>query len=91
MQFRTLTTVRDLPADVTYTSLDALLADFRRFLEKDAGVPIERLELNVALVLYDLCCFIKLANTQRRKVLGKTAAAFVEAELAQRMTLPVVH
>lgn len=78
-------------AGVEYKTMSGLLADFRKYLERESDGPIERLDANAALVLNDLCAFLGLAEPLRAKVLGKSAMAFVEAELQTRVNLPVIH
>ena len=91
MAMRTLADIRRLDATLEYRNMSDLLADFRRYLEREAGTPIERLDVNAALLLHDLCEFLELGEPQRQKVLGWSAAAFVKAELDARVSLPVVH
>jgi hypothetical protein len=91
MAMRTLVDTRRLDATLEYRSMSDLLADFRRYLEKDAGAPVERIETSAALFLYDLCEFLGLGEPQRAKVLGKSGVAFVKAELDSRVSLPVIH
>ena len=88
---RTLADLRRLDATLEYRNMSDLLADFRRYLEKDAGAPVERIETSAALLLHDLCQFLELGEAQRQKVLGKSGVAFVKAELATRVRLPVIH
>jgi len=79
---------RQLVGKLEYRNMSDLLLDFRRYIEKDAGAPVQRVETNAALVLHDLCRFLKLGEQQREKVLGKSAAAFVDGVLDERVTLP---
>ena len=71
---------------VEYRYMSDLLAGFRKYIEKDAGEPIQRMEVNAALLLNDLCDFLVLGDKQRRTVLGKSAAAFVQDELDSRVS-----
>lgn len=72
--------VRFMPG-IEFTNVSSLLADFRRYIERESGVPIERIELNGALLLNDLCRFLRLGEEQRERVLGKSATSFVEQTL----------
>lgn len=76
---------------VEYKEMCGLLADFRRYIEKDAETPIERLEVNAALVLHDLCSFTGMNEAHRQTVLGKSACAFIAQELDARVSLKAVH
>ena len=76
---------------VEYVTMSTLMADFRRYVEREAGAPVERIELNGALLLNDLCSFLGMDESLRRKVLGRSAAAFVEATLDQRVGSPTIH
>ena len=76
---------------VEYATMSTLLADFRRYVEHEAGTPMERLEVNGALLLNDLCSFLGMGESLRRKVLGRSASAFVEATLEQRVGSPTIH
>ena len=91
MAMRMLADTRRLDATLEYRNMSDLLADFRRYLEREAGTPVERLDVNAALLLHDLCEFLELGEPQRQKVLGRSAAAFVKAELDARVSLPVIH
>jgi hypothetical protein len=66
---------------IEFKNMSSLLADFRRYLEREAGVPIERIELNGALLLNDLCQFLRLGEEQRERVLGESATSYVEQTL----------
>ncbi len=91
MELGTLVDTGRLDAIIEYRNMSDLLADFRRYLEREAGTPIERLDANAALLLHDLCVFLKLGEPQCQKVLGKSAVNFINAELDTRVTLPVTH
>jgi hypothetical protein len=73
-------TTRLIPG-VECKNMSAILADFRRYIEREAGVPIERIELNGALLMNDLCRFLRLGEEQRERVLGKSAVSYVEQTL----------
>ena len=88
---RTLADVRRMDVGIEYRNMSDLLAAFRKYLEREAGMPIERLDTNAALVLHDLCQFLELGKPERHKVLGRSAVAFVEAQLSTRVQLPVIH
>ena len=83
--------VRRLDAALEYRNMSDLLRDFRKYLEHEAGAPVQRIETNAALVLHDLCRFLKLGEQQREKVLGKSARAYVDGVLDERIDLPVIH
>ncbi len=91
MALQPLVDIRRLDASLQYSTVSDLLRDFRRYIEREAGVPVERIELNGALLLDDLCRFLRLGEQQRQKVLGRSAAAFVDATLDERVTLPVIR
>jgi len=88
---RALADIRKMEVGIEYRSMSDLLADFRRYLEREAGTPVERLDANAALLLHDLCQFLKLGGPQRQKVLGRSAASYVEAQLDTQVRLPVIH
>ena len=87
MALQPLIDVRRLDASLQYSTVSDLLRDFRKFLEKDAEVPVQRIETNAALVLHDLCRFLKLGEQQREKVLGRSAVSFVDGVLDERIDL----
>ena len=91
MAVRRLADIRRFDATLEYRNMSDLLADFRCYLEREAGTPVERIETNAALFLYDLCQFLELGEPQRQKVMGKSAATFVKATLVRRVRLPVIH
>ena len=72
---------------VEFFSLSAALAEFRRCLERESEMPIQDIELNAALLLHDLCRFLKLGEMQRQQVLGKAGAAFIQTLLDMRVQL----
>jgi hypothetical protein len=76
---------------IEYTTMSKLLADFRKQLERDLDGRIEQTELNSALLLHDLCTFLKLGEKQRREVLGERGAAFVDSILATSVNATVRH
>ena len=69
-------------------------------LESDLDAALDRIDLNAALLLGDLCEFLHLSDhgprsaaeweAQRREVLGPQASAFVDLLDADRITLPEV-
>jgi len=81
MALQTFVDTRKLDASLQYTTMSHLLVDFRQYIEREAGVPIERIELNGALFLNDLCRFLRLGEAQRERVLGKSAVSYVEQTL----------
>ena len=68
----------------------AQLAVFAEQLEPDLAAALDRIDLNAALLLGDLCEFLHLSEAQRREVLGPQASAFVDLLDADRITLPEV-
>ncbi len=69
------------------TNLTHLLARFRQQVEREAGQPIESLDLNAALLLSDLCRFMELPQEGCGRVLGAGAVSFVGQVEAQRVSL----
>lgn len=61
-----------------YKSMTVLLADFRKQLEQESGGSINRLEVNGAELLSDLCRFLGLSEKNRGIVLGKDGARHVD-------------
>jgi hypothetical protein len=74
-----------------YTTMSRLLADFRKQLERDLGARTDQIELNGALLLHDLCVYLKLGDKQRQEVLGRHGTAFVDTVLAASVTTPLHH
>jgi hypothetical protein len=72
---------------VEFFSLSAVLTEFRRRLERESGEPIQDLEVNAALLLHDLCEFLTLGDKYRERVLGKSAAAYIEEVMNTQITL----
>ena len=91
MAVQILADTRRMDAGLEYTNMSTLLADFRKYIEDDAETPIERLEINAALFLHDLCQFLRLGLSQRQKVLGYNASQFIAKELAAQVKLTVRH
>lgn len=63
---------------VEYKSLTLLLADFRKQLERESGGAINRLDVNGAELLSDLCKFLGLSDKNRGIVLGKEGTRHVD-------------
>ena len=61
-----------------YKSMTVLLADFRKQLERESGGSINRLDVNGAELLSDLCRFLGLSEKNRGIVLGKNGARHVD-------------
>jgi len=91
MAMQVLADTRRLDATLEYRNMSDLLKGFRQYLEREAGTPIERLDANAALILHDLCQFLKLGEAQRQKVLGRSAVTFVATELDARINLTTRH
>ncbi len=68
---------------VEYFSLTASLKHFRQTVEKESGAQIQTLEMNLALVLSDICRWIGLSDERRAEVLGKSANTFVSTVEAE--------
>ena len=81
MALQTFVDTRKMDAGLQYATMSHLLLDFRRYIEREAGQPIERIELNGALWMNDLCRFLRLGEGQRERVLGKSAVSYVERTL----------
>ena len=82
---------RTLPNDETLRDqMAAQLTIFAEQLESDLAAALDRIDLNAALLLGDLCEFLHLSAAQRRKVLGPQAGGFVDLLDADRITLPEV-
>jgi hypothetical protein len=62
---------------IEYKSMTVLLADFRKQLERESGGSINRLDVNGAELLSDLCKFLGLSDKNRQIVLGKDGARHV--------------
>ncbi len=77
---------------VEYFSLTAALKHFRQEVEKGAGTPIQKIEINAALFLDDMMKWIGLNEDKRKEVLGKSAASFVASiENEPISTQPIKH
>jgi len=73
---------------IQYKEMSGLLLDFRRYLEREnGGLPVQQLETTAALILHDFVQFLGLGAQQREKVLGRSAAAFVDALLDERIDM----
>lgn len=83
--------INRIVAGIEYRNMSDLLADFRKYIEKDADAPIQTIDVNAALFLHDLCKFLNLGEPQRQRVLGKSAKVFVESELDTRVSVPMIH
>ncbi len=88
MKFRTDLQLNDA---IEHPDLSDLLAQFRRHVEREAGTPVEQLDANAALLLHDLCEFLKLDAPQRQRVLGQPAVAFVHMVLLADDRLSIIH
>ncbi len=62
---------------VEYFSMTKCLKHFRETVEKETGAPIQTIEMNLALILSDICRWVGLSEERRAEVLGKSATAFV--------------
>lgn len=86
-----MTTKRSLPQvqNVEFISLTQELMRFRQQLEIEAGEPLCGLEVDAALLLSDLCNFLKLGPTQKALILGEQGTAYLVAVLQAKVsTLP---
>ena len=75
---------------VEYASLTLLLQDFRRKLEHESGGPIDKLDVNAAEVISDLCNFVGLSDRNRHRVLGANGARHVD-EIEHASVTTTVH
>ena len=77
---------------VEYASMTSLLQDFRRQLEHEHGGPIHELsEVNAAELISDLCVFLGLSDQNRRKILGASAATYLDQILTARAGTTIKH
>ena len=74
-----------------YKDMSKLLVDFRKYLEREHGQPVQTLEVNGAVLLHDFVMFLGLGQQQREKILGGPATPFVDALLDERYGLPVAN
>jgi hypothetical protein len=74
-----------------YKDMSRLLVDFRKYLEREHGQPVQCLEVNASLLLHDFVMFLGLGQQQRERILGGPATAFVDALLDERYVLPVAN
>ncbi len=63
---------------VKVESLTTLLTNFRQQLERENGNTINRIDANVAELLSDLCRYLELSDSNRRKVIGANGARHVD-------------
>ncbi len=76
---------------VEYNTMSDLLADFRKAIEKDAGAPVEKIEVNAAMLIRDLMVFLGMKEPLFEKVLGKGGAQFMKLIKDEPIKLPVTH
>ena len=77
---------------VEYASMTSLLQDFRRQLEHESGGPVHELnEVNAAEMISDLCLFLGLSDQNRRKILGATAASWIDQTLVAQVKSTIQH
>jgi hypothetical protein len=84
-------TISRFAKGVEYKSLTVLLSDFRKTLERESSGSIDQLQTSGAEVLSDLCIFLGLSDENRRKVLGKDGARFIDSILETPIRLSVKH
>jgi hypothetical protein len=72
---------------VEYAYMSDLLKEFRLYLEDEAGLPIQNMYFNAALLLEDLCDFLGISPENRAKVLGTSGALHIQQFISQRCTL----
>jgi hypothetical protein len=84
-------TISRFVKSVEYKSLTVLLSDFRKTLERENGRSIDQLQTSGAEMLSDLCIFLGLSDENRRKVLGKDGARFIDSILDTPIRLPIKH
>ncbi len=63
---------------VKVESLTTLLTNFRQQLERENGNTINRIDANAAELLSDLCRYLELSDSNRRKVIGANGARHVD-------------
>ncbi len=76
---------------VEYFSLTTALKHFRQEVEKGTGSPVQNVEMNMALILSDVCRWVGLSDERRAEVLGKSAAAFVASVESEPITIATKH
>jgi hypothetical protein len=76
---------------IEYKSMTVLLADFRKQLERESGGSINRLDVNGAELLSDLCKFLGLSDKNRHIVLGKDGARHVDMIETVPLKPMIVH
>jgi hypothetical protein len=77
---------------IQYESMTDLLTHFRQLLERENGKPINELsEANAAELISDLCVFLGLSDQNRRKILGATAATWLDQMISESVRLTIVH
>lgn len=76
---------------VEYKSMTVLLANFRKQLEREGGGSIDRLAVNGAELLSDLCRFFGLSDKNRKMVLGKDGARHVDMIEAASIRPTIKH
>ena len=77
---------------IRYESMTDLLTHFRQTLERENSQPIQQLEnVNAAMLLSDLCVFLGLSDQNRRKILGATAATYLDEILLLQASTTSKH
>ncbi len=74
-----------------FVSLATELMGFRQQLEAEAGEPVSAIEVNAALLLFDLCKFLGIGDAQCLRILGRQGVGYLAATLAAGVELPVLH
>lgn len=83
-KFRELIDVAPVPAGqpvLQYKTMSGLLSDFRKHIEREAGQPCQEIEAPVAMVLFDLCEYLRLSDDLTLKVLGASADRWIRCQL----------
>lgn len=82
-----MTTTAPQADQVECALMSDVLREFRLYLEGETGLPISNVEMNGALLLFDLCQFLGLDDTNQTKVLGPTGRTFTHQFVRERFTL----
>jgi hypothetical protein len=77
---------------IRYDSMTDLLTHFRQSIERANNQSIQELDnVNAAMLLSDLCIFLGLSDQNRRKILGATAATWIDQIMSESAQLTVRH
>ena len=77
---------------IRYDSMTDLLTNFRQNLERANNQSIQELDsTNAAMLLSDLCVFLGLSDQNRLKILGATAATYLDEAMVMQASLKIKH